>query len=88
MINLEEKEKVRKGGKEPSDKISDGQQGMQESLDKIWQRPEKGGKQGSAKDFAQAAAKQAALRKALQRSPTRIDKKQGKGTDGGSTRNH
>ena len=75
------KGKGKKGGKEPSDKISDGQQGMQESLDKIG-KGQKDGKLGSAKDFAQAAAKQAALRKALQ-DIQKDRQEQGKGTDGG-----
>ena len=75
------KGKGKKGGKEPSDKISDGQQGMQESLDKIG-KGQKGGKLGSAKDFAQAAAKQAALRKALQ-DIQKDRQEQGKGADGG-----
>jgi hypothetical protein len=75
------KGKGKKGGKEPSDKISDGQQGMQESLDKIG-KGQKDGKLGRAKDFAQAAAKQAALRKALQ-DIQKDRQEQGKGTDGG-----
>ncbi len=75
------KGKGKKGGKEPSDKISDGQQGMQESLDKIG-KGQKNGKGASAKDFAQAAAKQAALRKALQ-DLQKDRQEQGKGTDGG-----
>ena len=54
-------------GKVPMDKISEGQQGMDESLDGLKQKMGKEGKDGAtAKDFAQAAARQAALRKALQ----------------------
>ena len=57
-------------GKVPLDKISDGQQGMDESLEGIQKKMGKEGKEGKdgpqAKDFAQAAARQAALRKALQ----------------------
>lgn len=54
-------------GKVPLDKISEGQQGMDEALDGIKQKMDKQGKEGAtAKDFAQAAARQAALRKALQ----------------------
>jgi len=75
------KGKGKKGGKEPSDQISEGQQGMQESLDKLG-KGKKNGKQGSAKDFAQAAAKQAALRKALQ-DMQKERQEEGKGTDGG-----
>ena len=53
------------GGKKPSDKISKGQQGMKEGLEKMMQS-QKEGKGNSSKDFAKAAAKQAALRKALE----------------------
>ena len=69
------------GGKKPMDKISEGQQGMQESLQKMGEG-QKNGKGGTAKDFAQAAAKQAALRKALQ-DLQQERQEQGKGTDGG-----
>ncbi|MCF6335031.1 MAG: hypothetical protein L3J12_04760, partial [Spirochaetales bacterium] len=53
-----------KPGSSPMDKISKGQQGLKSGLEGIKNKLEKGG--GSAKDFAQAAARQAALRKALQ----------------------
>lgn len=54
-------------GNVPMDKISEGQQGMDESLQGIQKKMGKEGKEGpEAKDFAQAAARQAALRKALQ----------------------
>lgn len=75
------KGKGKKGGKAPIDKISEGQQGMKESLEKMGEG-QKNGKNGSAKDFAQAAAKQAALRKALQ-DLQKDRQEQGKGTDGG-----
>ena len=54
-----------KSGKVPMDKISDGQQGVEESLNKMMGNKE-GGKGNSSKDFAKAAAKQAAMRKALE----------------------
>ena len=68
-----------KDGKVPMDKITQGQQGLSESLKEMKDKMDKEGKekkQGkegkegkdglSAKDFAQAAARQAALRKALE----------------------
>ena len=56
-----------KSGKEPSDKISEGQEELGEGLKKMANKQGKKGKDGnSAKDFAEAAAKQAALRKALE----------------------
>ena len=56
-----------KSGKKPSDKISDGQEELGEGLNKMAGKQGKKGKDGnSAKDFAEAAAKQAALRKALE----------------------
>lgn len=54
-----------KAGKVPMDKITDGQQGLNGDTQKLSDQM-KNGKQGSAKDFAQAAARQAALRKALE----------------------
>jgi len=58
-----------KQGKTPGDKISKGQEKMSEQLQKMMEQQKgegKGGKGNGAKDFAEAAAKQAALRKALQ----------------------
>ncbi len=56
-----------KKGKVPKDKISEGQQQLGEDLEKMAGKQGKPGKEGnSAKDFAEAAAKQAALRKALE----------------------
>jgi hypothetical protein len=58
-----------KTGKVPSDKISEGQEKMSEQLQKMMEQQKgkgKGGQGNSAKDFAEAAARQAALRKALQ----------------------
>jgi hypothetical protein len=54
-----------KSGKVPMDKISEGQEGLSKQMKDMSGKSGKGGKP-SAKDFAQAAAKQAALRKALQ----------------------
>ncbi|MBK9254554.1 MAG: DUF4175 domain-containing protein [Saprospiraceae bacterium] len=54
-----------KDGKKPMNKITEGQQGLGEELQKMKEKMGKG-EGGSAKDYAQAAAKQAALRKALQ----------------------
>lgn len=68
------------GGKNPQDKISDGQQGMKESLQKMMQNA-KDGKGNSSKDFAKAAAKQASLRKALQEI-AKEKKESGKGAGG------
>ena len=53
-------------GKTPGDKISQGQKGLNEQMQKMKEGLEKGkdGK-GMSKEFAQMAAKQAALRKAL-----------------------
>ncbi len=71
--------KTGKAGKVPMDKITEGQQGLSESLKGMKEKMDKGKKDGkegkegkdgkegtSAKDFAQAAAQQAALRKALE----------------------
>ncbi len=54
-----------KPGSKPSDKITEGQKGLSEKLQKMSQN-QKSGEGNSAKDFAEAAAKQAALRKALE----------------------
>lgn len=69
-----------KSGKVPMDKITEGQDGMSKKLSDMKGKQGSGGSP-SAKDFAEAAAKQAALRKALQ--DIQKDKmEQGKG-DGG-----
>lgn len=68
-----------KPGKVPMDKISQGQQGLNEDMKGMGEKM-KEGKEGSAKDFAQAAARQAALRKALQ-DMQKERQEQGKGTD-------
>lgn len=81
-----------KSGKVPMDKITEGQQGLSEELQKMKDKMEKGKKDGkegkegkdskdgvSSKDFAQAAARQAALRKALEELQ-KDKKEQGKGS--------
>ncbi|MEZ4910189.1 MAG: DUF4175 family protein [Saprospiraceae bacterium] len=68
------------GGK-PVDKITEGQQGLNESLKQMKEKMDKEGKEGGkAKDFAQAAAQQAALRKALEELQGE-KKEQGKGSE-------
>ena len=52
------------GGNVPMDKITKGQEKLKDSLKKMMEG--KNGQQGSSKEFAQAAARQAALRKALE----------------------
>ncbi|HMP29231.1 MAG TPA: hypothetical protein PKD85_06510 [Saprospiraceae bacterium] len=60
-------DKPGKAGKMPMDKISEGQNGMDGKMKELQDKMKQGGKEGpNAKDFAEAAAKQAALRKALQ----------------------
>ncbi len=66
------------GGK-PMDKITQGQQGLNESMQGMKDKMDKDGK-NSAKDFAQAAARQAALRKALEELQGE-KKEQGKGSE-------
>lgn len=52
-------------GRKPSDKITEGMKGMQQQMQQKLDQM-KNGQQGTAKDFAQMAAEQAKLRKALQ----------------------
>lgn len=66
--------------KVPLDKITEGQQGLSDDL-KGMQDKMKNGENPSAKDFAQAAARQAALRKALQELQQERQE-QGKGAGG------
>lgn len=54
-----------KSGKVPMDKISEGQQGVEEKMQGMMDGKQKG-KGNSSKDFAEAAARQAAMRKALE----------------------
>jgi len=67
-------------GKKPLDKITEGQQGLSKELNKMGEKMGKGEKP-SAKDFGEAAAKQAALRKALQ-DLQKEKQEQGKGAGG------
>jgi hypothetical protein len=64
-------------GKVPMDKITEGQQGVNEAMQKMGDKMGKGQKP-SSKDFAEAAAKQAALRKALE-DMAKDKQEQGKG---------
>ena len=67
-----------KSGKVPMDKITQGQQGLNEEMQKLSEQLKKGDKGKMSKEFAQMAAKQAALRKAL-RDLSQQKKEQGKG---------
>jgi hypothetical protein len=67
-----------KDGKVPKDKLSKGSQGMEEKMQGMQEKMGKGEKP-SSKDFAQAAARQAAMRKALQ-DMQKDAKEQGRGT--------
>lgn len=67
-----------KNGKVPMDKISEGSQGMEEMMKGMQEKMGQGEKP-SSKDFAQAAARQAAMRKALQ-DMQKDAKEQGRGT--------
>lgn len=67
-----------KSGNTPMDKITKGQEGLKKDLQQMKDGMEKGGKQGMAKEFAQAAARQAALRKALE-DIRKSKQEQGKG---------
>ena len=83
------KGKAGKAGKVPMDKITEGQQGLSEQLKEMKDKMDKAGKKGkegkegkdgtSAKDFAQAAARQSAMRKALQELQD-AKKEQGQGS--------
>ena len=63
----------------PKDKMSQGQQGINEQLQKMRDRMKQGGERGTAKEFAQMAAKQAALRKALEAKQKEL-REQGQGS--------
>ncbi|MEL6122439.1 MAG: DUF4175 family protein [Bacteroidota bacterium] len=67
-------------GDEPSDRISEGQEKMSEKLQQMLQNMREG-KGNSSKDFAEAAARQAALRKALH-DLSREQQEQGQGLSG------
>ncbi len=66
-------------GSVPMDKITEGQQGMGEKMKEMMQGQKENGGKGMSKEFAQAAARQAALRKALE------EIKQGKDEQGKSS---
>lgn len=68
-----------KQGNKPGDKMSPGQQSINEGLQRMKNALEKGGQVGS-KEFAQMAARQAALRNALAKKQAE-QQQQGKGTD-------
>ncbi len=70
-----------KGGKEPKDKMSKGQQSLNEQMKELKKRMEgqKGGSPGMSKEFAQMAAQQAAMRNAL-REMQKKKQEQGKGS--------
>ena len=70
-------EKSGKSGNKPMDKISKGQEGLKKDLQKMSDGM-KSGEGGMAKEFAQAAARQAALRKALE-DIRKSKQEQGKG---------
>lgn len=53
------------GGK-PSDKMSEGQKSLNQMMKELQERMKGGGQGGSSKEFAQMAARQAAMRKALE----------------------
>jgi hypothetical protein len=69
-----------KSGKEPGDKMSEGQKELNEGMKKMKEGMEKGGegKPGS-KEFAEMAARQAALRKALKEKQKKLQE-QGQGS--------
>ncbi len=66
-------------GNVPMDKISEGQKQLNGDMQKMKDGMQKSGQQGSSKEFAQMAAKQAALRKAL-RDVQRAKQAQGQGS--------
>jgi hypothetical protein len=63
----------------PKDKMSQGQEGINEQLKKMRDRMKNGGERGTAKEFAQMAARQAALRKALEEKQKQL-REQGQGS--------
>jgi len=66
-------------GKVPKDKLSKGQGDLNDQMKGLKERLEKQGKEGMSKEFAQMAAKQAALRNAL-RQMQKEKQQQGKGS--------
>ncbi len=69
-----------KGGRMPLDKITEGQEKLNEDMKKMGEGLEGSGGKPSSKDFAQMAARQAALRKAL-RDLQNAKQEQGKGDE-------
>ena len=67
-----------KDGQQPQDKMSKGQQGINEQMQRMKDKLQNG-EGGSSKEFAQMAARQAALRKALREKQNELQK-QGKGS--------
>lgn len=68
------------GGQQgPKDKMSQGQQGLNEQMKKMRDRLGKGGERGTAEEFAKMAAQQAALRKALEAKQKEM-REQGQGS--------
>lgn len=70
-----------KNGKVPMDKISQGQRNLNDQMKDMKDRMEKGGGKMESKEFAQMAAKQAALRNAM-RELQKQKMEQGKGNKG------
>ncbi len=68
-----------KKGSKPSDKMSEGQKGLNEQMKKMKEQMQKG-EGGSSKEFAQMAAKQAAMRKALEQAK-KAKQERGQGGD-------
>ncbi len=68
-------------GKEPGDKMSKGQQGVGESLQKLKDKLGKMGKGEQSKEFAKIAAQQAAMREALKKKQKEMQER-GKGDKG------
>lgn len=68
-------------GKQPKDKISKGQKGLNEDMKKMMEGSKMGGGQPKSKDFAEMAARQAALRKMLENAKKQ-NQEQGKGQGG------
>lgn len=65
----------------PKDKISKGQQGLTEDMKKMMEGTKMGGGQPKSKEFAEMAARQAALRKALE-GLKKQNQEEGKGAGG------
>ncbi len=66
-------------GKVPKDKLSQGQQSINEQMKRMKERMEKGMGGPSSKEFAEMAARQAAMRKALKEKQKKLQE-QGKGS--------